>query len=305
MTPPLLPQVVLGGAPKCGTTSIFRWLAMHPEIAGSEPKETFFLVDEESPFRLGRPTVHDRGLDGYRDFWPKSAASRLRLEGTTHYLFQRTAREVLASLESEPVLIFLLREPAERVLSSFRYTREMLARVDRSLDFASYVETVLEDPSRLARWVDDPRSLYSLQREVEFSRYAEHLERWLEVLPVERVKVYLLEVARSDRRGFMRRLAAELGIAPDFYDTARLRRENVTARLRSPRLQALVRRLTERVPRGPLTRRLYRGYLSLQRLAEKPMNEADAEALARLRSFFVEPNRRLTELLGLDLTRWE
>jgi hypothetical protein len=49
-----LPNLVIAGAPKCGTSSLFYWLADHPQACGSTVKETFYLMDEEHPLRRKR-----------------------------------------------------------------------------------------------------------------------------------------------------------------------------------------------------------------------------------------------------------
>jgi len=42
----VLPDFLIGGAPKAGTTALHNYLRQHPEICMSEPKETFFFTDE-------------------------------------------------------------------------------------------------------------------------------------------------------------------------------------------------------------------------------------------------------------------
>jgi len=44
------PNLVVAGAPKCGTSSLYFWLAAHPEVAASREKETFFWAPEVNRF---------------------------------------------------------------------------------------------------------------------------------------------------------------------------------------------------------------------------------------------------------------
>ena len=46
--PDLIPALFLGGAPKSGTSSVFKWLDDHPDVIGSSPKETDFFADPGS-----------------------------------------------------------------------------------------------------------------------------------------------------------------------------------------------------------------------------------------------------------------
>ena len=45
-----LPNVIIAGAPKCGTSSLYFWLSAHPEVKASMVKETFFFADDVNRF---------------------------------------------------------------------------------------------------------------------------------------------------------------------------------------------------------------------------------------------------------------
>ena len=63
-----LPNVIIGGAPKCGTSSLYFWLAAHPEVYGSPKKETFFFADKVNRFNASA-NVHEHDLDHYEAFF--------------------------------------------------------------------------------------------------------------------------------------------------------------------------------------------------------------------------------------------
>jgi len=59
----MLPNLLVIGAQKCGTTSLHRYLAAHPEVAMSEPKELdFFVEHEDRPHYVANGNWH-RGVD--------------------------------------------------------------------------------------------------------------------------------------------------------------------------------------------------------------------------------------------------
>ena len=127
------------GAPKCGTSSLFRWITAHPQISRPENgKELFFFMDPGHPL-IKEPNVHTASADAYDSLFP-GISSTCRLESTTHYLYQDTARELLAQMEGQPLIVVVLRDPVQCVWSSFQYTRNNLARMDPSLSFFQYVE---------------------------------------------------------------------------------------------------------------------------------------------------------------------
>ena len=45
-----LPNLIIGGAPKCGTSSLYFWLAAHPEVFASKTKEPFYYDDKITHF---------------------------------------------------------------------------------------------------------------------------------------------------------------------------------------------------------------------------------------------------------------
>ena len=72
----MFPNLVVGGAPKCGTSTFFRWLSSHPDVCGSEPKETFFLMDRDSPLLNRDCNVHEHGLQSYGSFFKHHRGER-------------------------------------------------------------------------------------------------------------------------------------------------------------------------------------------------------------------------------------
>ncbi|MCP5333794.1 MAG: hypothetical protein H7A13_10650, partial [Pseudomonadales bacterium] len=46
---PPLPNLIIAGAPKCGTTSLFDYLVQHPQVGGSSVKETCYVMDRGYP----------------------------------------------------------------------------------------------------------------------------------------------------------------------------------------------------------------------------------------------------------------
>ncbi len=64
-----LPNVVIVGAPKCGTSSVFAWLADHTEVGSSHVKETFYLMDKGNPLLKPHSNFHEHGLEGYKAYF--------------------------------------------------------------------------------------------------------------------------------------------------------------------------------------------------------------------------------------------
>jgi hypothetical protein len=304
-----LPDLVIAGAPKCGTSSLFRWLAAHPRVRGSAPKETNFLLDRGHPLLDPARNVHDHGLAAYASFFPDgdddSAARPLLLEGTTHYLYGRTAPRVLASVDPPPHVVFLLREPAERVYSSFRYTRNNLGVLRPEATFRDFL--ALGEGGDV-RAVTDPRwggKVEIWRNDVAYGRYAEHLAAWAEVFPRERMHVFLAEDLWRDPRALLRRLAERVGLDSAFYDDFAFARHNESYRVRNATLHRLARRAAAALPRGMLHAVLRKGYMGVLANGRPERTDAAAAALRELRAAYAPHNARLAREWGLDLGAWD
>jgi hypothetical protein len=298
----VLPNAVLAGAPKCGTTSLFRWLADHPEVCGSSVKEARFLLDPDDCLFKKDSNVHELGLSGYEAYFEhcESEGPKVVLEATPAYLYQRTAPEVLSSLEPAPELLFLFRKPSERTYSQFQYLQGR-ARIDNRLDFRRFVDLVREgDPSI-------PTHGHA-NLALAFSRYSDYLPAWLDRFPSEKFHFFLFEDLRRDPRSFVQAVAIRLGLTPSFFDDYDLRSENRSARLRSAWLHRTRRRLGRRVPprtREHLKAATGRAYALLNvESSGGGRTSDDEEALAELDREFEPFNDRLAALTGLDLSGW-
>ena len=127
-----LPNFIMAGAPKAGTSSIHTWLADHPDALGSIPKETYYFVDPGTHMYEPARNIAN-GLDGYRIFFrpPANSAPRVVFESTPSYLYYQTALEYLPDLETRPKFLFIVREPAAQIYSLYSYFKNNWLRVLR------------------------------------------------------------------------------------------------------------------------------------------------------------------------------
>ena len=302
-----LPNLVVAGAPKCGTSSLYRWLADHPRACGSKVKETFYLMDEGHPLLRRGSNFHTRGLEGYADFFGDcNGDARVVFEATTHYMYQRTAIEVLSKLPTRPQVVFMLRKPSERVYSSFRYSQNNLANVRANLTFARFVELSKESGSGAALEDAAGASAFVLRNDISFSRYVEYVSPWVERFGRERVHVLLFEDLKENPRAFMKDFAARVRLDPSFYDAYDFPLKNETFGVRYPSLHRGVRKLNELVPGAGLKGALKKVYVRAQSgRSDNGKTAEDARALEELEREFRPFNQRLADELGLNLSAWE
>jgi len=296
------PNVLVAGAPKCGTTSIFGFLADHPDVCASSVKETCFLIDKDYPLYNPEYNVDEQGLEGYSQFFShcKGTAPKVYLEATPDYLYQETPLKYLPELDPIPQIIIALRNPAERIYSMFQFARNNMAVIDARMTFAEFL-AALRDPA--SEVLNDRPHLRDVMVQ---SRYAHYIERWLKVFGRDRVHVFLFEDLVRDPYRFMITLCDILGLDPEIYKTYKFDKRNVTRQVRFQLLHRLARRVRKlsstSIPGRRLAGALYRHINA----PPAPVNRSDEEMrlIEELNSEFVDDNRRLAELLGMDLTHW-
>lgn len=164
-----LPDFIIGGAPRSGTTWLRAVLDRHPDIAMAQParpEPKFFLVDE----------LWSRGLEYYSRRWFESLEAAVVGEKSTNYLESDVAAARMSSCLPTVRIVFVLREPAERAYSNYRWS------VMNGLESLSFADAVAAEPAREAayRGEDRFRRPYSY---VSRGEYARLLRPWLERFP--------------------------------------------------------------------------------------------------------------------------
>jgi hypothetical protein len=298
------PNLVIGGAPKCGTTSVFDWLVAHPEVCGSKSKEPFFLMDEEHPLRRKYLNIHDHGLEAYARAFPKcTERQKIVVDGSSLYIYQKTAIDVLAKLPTRPRVLFLVRKPSERIFSLFNYYKNK-ANLPKDLSFPDFVARIsnLSDPRDVLQWASRA-SPYVLP--LKYSQYVDFLAEWRERLDDQRVRVMLFETIRADPRRAMQDLCRCLGIDPSFYDDFQFAARNRTSSIRSYGVQRVANFFAGAVRSGPTKEAIKRLYYGVQSTGQREdRTAADEAAMAQLDDHFRPFNERLGREFGLDLEAW-
>jgi sulfotransferase family protein len=195
-----LPDFIIGGAPRSGTTWLYELLDRHPDVYMAKPvkpEPKFFLVDH----------LYDRGLEYYATTWFAAADSRLAGEKSTDYLESAAAADRIARDLPRVKLVFILREPAERAYSNYVWSRM------NGLEHEEF-ETALRLEEQREREL--PERLRFARPYSYFSRglYADLLAPYFERFPRPQLLILRFEDIRDRPRALIERLHRFLGIAP-------------------------------------------------------------------------------------------
>jgi hypothetical protein len=293
------PNVIIGGAPKCGTTSLFDWLSDHPDVCVSSVKETRYFLDSYHPLYDPQANWATTGRAGYERFFGgcSRAARRVVLEATPAYINQETARTFIPALRPRPLMLFCLRRPSERVYSMFQYARNVLGVLPPDMTFAAFIAL---DPGGYRSSAASCVAYLALEQ----SRYAHHISQWIERCGRNNVAVFLFESMKNDAPGFMRALSARLGISAAFWRTYPFSRRNEGLRVRSHGIHRALRRAAARLPRIARPDALKRLYYLVNAGRSAGIPAEDGPVLAALDERFRPEQAALARLLDIDLSPW-
>lgn len=246
----MLPDFIIPGEAKCGTTSFYRCLASHPDILAADVKEpNNFLLYGASPnlCRMHYPLALARLAH-------RAATSRpcLTGEASPNYLASPAVPAAVAALCPRVKLIVLLRNPVLRAYSDYQM---MKAGGFEDLDFE-------EGVVRFLKWIRDPRMrpLVALAEQAGegFVRYilrgvyATGIRRWQEHVPASRFLFVQSERFFAEPRETMDRVFAFLGVAPFAVTEAPALKKGSYAGALSPRARQLLQEFY-----APFNRELY------------------------------------------------
>lgn len=301
-----LPNLILAGAPRCGTSSLFSWLVAHPEICGSSPKETFYFMDANHPLLNSIANYHHHGLDRYASFFQDcSPQAKILFEATTHYIYQETALNFFAACQPQPYIVFILRKPSEQIFSSFSYTQNNLARLEKNISFTQFTDLLLQ--GRVEQIKDrfhSERSFFFLKDQLLYCKYYDFIARWAQRFPSDQLRILLFEQMKLDPRATLRCLASDLDIDPNFYNRFNFQKENQTITIKNSFIQRNLRKVAPYLPAGALKAALRSLYFSVQ-LKNNSTPSPDPKSLHRLDDYFIPHNRQLAQAFNLNLDCWK
>ena len=111
----MLPNLIIIGAMKCGTSALHQYLDQHPDIAMSKEKELDFFIEDRN---------WRKGLDWYRSMFPDSGVVRGEASPDyTHYPAIPGVPERMHTVVPGAKLIYMVRDPVERMLSQYMHNR--------------------------------------------------------------------------------------------------------------------------------------------------------------------------------------
>jgi Sulfotransferase domain len=270
-----LPNLIVIGAQKCGTSGLHYYLSLHPEISVSRPKELNFFIEERN---------WPKGVDWYRSHFDANA--KVRSEASPNYTAYPQHLDVperMHSVVPDAKLLYMVRDPIDRIAAHWVH---------------NYAKR--REKGDLRTTLLHPNTSYLVR-----SHYYAQLQRFLRLYPFERVIVIEQEELRNRRLETLRRIFEFAGVDPGFsHPGFATQRHRTSRKRRGTPLTRVLERIDRR--RGSVSaarlRALGGRIFPLGRAIEVPdvRRALPPETLRSLR----DDAERLRELTGLDLSGW-
>lgn len=296
-----LPDLLVIGAAKAGTSAFYRYIEQHPQIYASPIKEPhFFGLEGENNLFNAPPGIEAkenkaiRHIDNYGALFQAAPAQSLIVEASVSYLYLPKAAQRIKHYLPKVKMITMLRNPVERAYSSFLYLgrdgREPLSTLAEGL--AAEKERIKENWGFLYRYTD-------------FGLYSEQLARYFKEFDSNQIRIFLYDDFKANPHEVIKQTFEFVGIDSSFQPDMS-RRFNVSGLPKNKILHKLIaegnilKSMLKPIIPSQLRYRLKEGYYD-KSLTKPTLPE---ETRQNLIDFFREDILKTQELLGRDLSKW-
>ncbi|WP_299413474.1 sulfotransferase [Acaryochloris sp. IP29b_bin.148] len=294
-----MPNFLIIGAPKAGTTSLYHYLDEHPQIYMSRHKEPrFFAFEGESNFRGHE--VHRykivTDLDAYQKLFTKVTNETAIGEASTWYLGSKKAPEKIKHYAPNIKLIAILRNPIERAHSHYWHLYRKNLEPLNTFKKAIEAEERRMDCGWLPDWYYTTEGFYY-----------RHLSRYMDLFSGDQIKVYLYEDFCSNPHYILKDIFQFLEVSDDFLPDIG-RKYNVTNVKKSKIIDQLINRPSKSKQVlgsfiNPKIKEQIRSMLTSYNVGSRPQKIPE-ESKEKLFQTFKDDILQLQSLLNKDLSSW-
>lgn len=260
----MLPNFLIVGPPKSGTTSLQFYLNKHPDI---------YATGEAHFFNAN----YEKGIKWYENYFKEYDNQKLIGEKTPAYFFEEEIPERVKKHLPDVKLIFIFRNPIKRAYSHYwhnvRHGREEASSFEEAIDLKNELDS----------------------KYIDVSRYVNHVKRWLKYFPKK--NMFFLTIEEIDQKK-LNEILEFLNIE-DKFDFGELKRYNIGGAVRSKTLAKIAQ--NKIVKKIPYISELIKRGINMKRGKTPPINSKTKE---RLQNYFIDYNLELEKITGLNTDFW-
>lgn len=270
------PDFFIVGAQRCGTTSLYESLRVHPQIRMSAHKEPHYFSQDR--VRLDADQVV-RSEAAYLDLFAGATDGQLCGEASPSYLWHPDAAERIYARQPRAKIIVLLRDPIERAFSQY------LMDLADGMSPSSFYDAIQRATTARDKVYGTGESY------VELGMYAEQVTRYVRVFSRERVLLLKFKDLAEDPMTLLKHVAAFLEIDAGAFGEGALQVENQTVTPRHAVLQHVLKHRSARQVYRALVPGKIRRAVRAQVFVRSAPALPEPEAVDFLRSVYL-PDRR-------------
>lgn len=185
----MLPQFLIAGAAKSGSSTLYHYLSSHPEV---------FMPDQKEPAFFSK--YYNKGLNWYESLFAETQPGQVAGEATVEYMVNPDSAFRIAMDIPDVKLIFILRNPIDRAWSHYWH------RVKNGEETRKFGDILIND---------DVCEEYL----VRYGLYYKSLERFYNLFDAKQIKVIILEEAKRDFPTVIKQIYSFIGISEDCTPT--------------------------------------------------------------------------------------
>lgn len=210
----LLPDFIIIGARRCGTTSLYSYLTQHPQVMPALTKEVHYFTAN-----------YDKGPDWYRSYFPTYLGKRFHQfiqrdsiitgEATPSYIYDPLVPQRIFQLKPDVKLIALLRNPVDAVYSAYHFGIKVGTYTAEEMPFEQSIRNELEQLNAHDGRAAGQKSILGQAQKggwLWHGLYVEHLKPWLARFPREQMLILVSEAFFSDPHREFQRVLEFLGL---------------------------------------------------------------------------------------------
>ena len=277
----MLPDFIICGAMKCGTTSLHYMLDQHPEMCLPESKlgynELHFFDNEEN---------YIKGIGWYEQFFDVCRKGTLIGQTSPAYIFRSMVPKRIYKCIPEVKLIFILRDPVDRAYSQY------WSKIKNGTEPEDFYTALGLESERMKRSHQDSMRYSYASR----GMYIDQIELFLKCFPKEQMFFILTEDLREAGQVILKELQLFLNINPMVLPKIHTNKGSYPKMLRSRRWLNC----------SPL-RKHFKTLVKIDRrfnsTTKRPI--MDSKSIDFLSRLFNDSNKRLADLIGRDLSHWK
>lgn len=305
----VMPNMLIIGAQKSGTTALYHYLRQHPDVFMSPVKEPNFFAFENTPVRFydadGRlspiTATAVKDLDAYLELFKEWDGQKAIGEASPHYLYLKGTAQRIHRHIPNVKLIAILRNPIDRAYSAYLHAR----RANRE-PLSNFFDALLQEESRI-------RSSHGyIYHYTRAGFYYQQLVEYYETFSCDQLRVVIYDDFEKNPGSVLRDLYKFLEI-DDAFASDVSQRHNKSGLPKNVILHQLYRYVGTRrglyrhipdtlrtmLPTGAI--REITAKMSGHNLYKPPL---DGKCLDHLKRTFEDDIRNLQTLLGRDLSSW-